>query len=268
MTAPTIDQLLAEDVVRNLAHAGGDQDAPHSTPFAFAEAVEAGADVLDMDVLLTGDGALVVQHDETVDKTTNETGPVTDRTLEELQALDNAYWWFEACWPCEDTRDQVPEEEFVYRGIRTGDREPPPGYTADDFKVPTFREVATRFPDLPLNIEIKGGEETGPDVAAVLAAEIEALGRTDSVVVVACCDSVIDVFHELAPDVVVSPGRDRLTAWFFAGTPMDPHIPIIQIPPFEQEIPLITPDFVDRAHAEGLTVWGWANDGNTQENEA
>ncbi|MGI9601085.1 MAG: glycerophosphodiester phosphodiesterase family protein [Acidimicrobiales bacterium] len=268
VTAPTIDELLAEDVVRNLAHAGGDQDAPHSTPFAFAEAVAAGADVLELDVLLTSDGVLVVQHDDTVDKTTEESGPVADRTLAELQALDNAYWWYEACWPCQDTRDQVPEDEFIYRGVRTGDTEPPAGYTADDFKVPTFREIATRFPDLPLDIEIKGSEDVAPEVAAALAAELQELGRTESVVVVSFSDAVVDTFHELAPDVEVSPGLDRLTAWFLQGTPLEDHFRILQIPPFQSGIALITPPTLERADQEGLTVWGWADDASTQENEA
>ena len=268
VTAPSIDELLAEDVARNLAHAGGDQDAPHSTPFAFAEAVAAGADVLELDVQLTGDGVLVVQHDDTVDKTTEATGPVADLTLDELQALDNAYWWYEACWPCQDTRDQVPEDEFIHRGIRTGAVDPPEGYTAEDFKVPTFREIATRFPDLPLDIEIKGSEESAAETAAVLAAEIEDLGRTDSVVVVSFSDAVVDTFHELAPDVDVSPGTDRLTAWFLQGTPLEDHFRIIQIPPFQSGIALITPDSLARARDEGLTVWGWADDATTQENEA
>jgi glycerophosphoryl diester phosphodiesterase len=36
---------------------------------------------------------LVVHHDETVDGTTDATGPVVERTLAELQALDAAHWW-------------------------------------------------------------------------------------------------------------------------------------------------------------------------------
>ena len=76
-----------------LAHAGGDLAHPHSTMFAYAESVAEGAEVLELDVQLTADGVLVVQHDETVDKTTEATGPVIDLTLDEIQALDNAYWF-------------------------------------------------------------------------------------------------------------------------------------------------------------------------------
>lgn len=268
VTAPSIDELITQDVVRNIAHAGGDQDAPHSTPFAFAEAVEAGADVLEMDVQLTSDGVLVVQHDDTVDKTTEASGPVSALTYDELQALDNAYWWYAACWPCQDTRDQVPVEDFIHRGIRTGGVTAPEGYSADDFKVPTFREIATRFPDLPLDIEIKGEEAAATATAEALATEIADLDRTDSVVVVSFDDAVVDTFHQLAPDVEVSPGLDRLTTWFLEGTPLEDHFRIIQVPPFQSGIAVINVDSVTRAHDEGLTVWGWADDASTQENEA
>jgi glycerophosphoryl diester phosphodiesterase len=85
---PTISELLTRRVV--LAHAGGDDDHPHSTPFAFAESVKAGVDVLDLDVRLSADGVLVVYHDDKVDRTTNGTGSVADMTFDQLHALDDA----------------------------------------------------------------------------------------------------------------------------------------------------------------------------------
>ena len=59
-----------------IAHAGGDQDYPHSTIYAYSQSAAAGADILELDVMMTADGALVVQHDDTVDRTTEATGPV------------------------------------------------------------------------------------------------------------------------------------------------------------------------------------------------
>jgi glycerophosphoryl diester phosphodiesterase len=262
--APSIRSIIDRGAVLNLAHAGGDQAAPHSTPYAFAEAVLAGADVLELDVQLTADGVLVVQHDDTVDKTTEATGPVAALTLAEIQALDNAYWFSPNCWPCQDR----PVEEYVYRGVRTGDAEPPSGYTADDFRVPTFREIATRFATLPLDIEIKG---TFPDAVAVaeqLAAELVELGREDSVVVVSFDDQVVDAFHEVAPDVAVSPGLGRLTDWFLNGARLEPDFEILQLPPFQGEIAVVTPETVERIHAEGRVVWVWPNDAASQENAA
>ncbi len=262
-TAPTIRQLIDDRTPINLAHAGGDQDAPHSTPFAFAEAVAAGAHVLELDVQLTADGVLVVQHDDTVDKTTEATGPVAALTYDELRALDNAYWFSPECWPCQDR----PVEEYMYRGIRTGAVAPPPGYTADDFAVPTFREIATRFPELPLDIEIKGTFPEAVPVAEQLARELVELDREASVVVVSFDDQVVDAFHALAPDVSVSPGLGRLTEWFLSGTELEPHFEVLQLPPFQGEIQVITAEVVQRIHDEGRVVWVWPDNASTQENE-
>ena len=62
--------------VRNLAHRGGGMLAPEATLAAFEAAARAGADVLEMDVRLSADGALVVIHDRTVDRTTDGSGAV------------------------------------------------------------------------------------------------------------------------------------------------------------------------------------------------
>ncbi len=265
VTAPTIDEVIARGDVLNLAHAGGDQDAPHSTMFAFRQAVAAGADALELDVLLTADGVLVVQHDDTVDKTTETTGPVNQLTLAEIQALDNAYWFSPECWPCQDR----PESEYIYRGIRTGEVEPPAGFSADDFRVPTFREVATAFPDFILDVEIKGGDRAvAIAVAEALAREIEELGRTDTVAVASFDDAVIDAFHAAAPDVAVSPGLDRLVSWFLNGATLEPHFKILQVPPFQFGIEVVNAENVARAKAEGFVVWVWPDDASTQENEA
>ncbi|MEO1039051.1 MAG: glycerophosphodiester phosphodiesterase family protein [Pseudomonadota bacterium] len=49
--------------------------------------LEDGALFVELDVIETGDGALILMHDRTLDRTTTGTGPVTDATLAEIQAL-------------------------------------------------------------------------------------------------------------------------------------------------------------------------------------
>ena len=44
--------------------------------------------MLEVDIHTSADGELVVLHDGTVDRTTNGTGRVYDKTLAEIQALD------------------------------------------------------------------------------------------------------------------------------------------------------------------------------------
>ena len=67
-TASSVEALLALDRPIVLAHAGGDDIHPHDTPFGFDRSAALGVDALDMDVQLSADGVLVVQHDDTVDR--------------------------------------------------------------------------------------------------------------------------------------------------------------------------------------------------------
>ena len=63
-------------------------DTPENTMAAFQNAIVLGVDWLEFDVQRTQDNLLVVFHDETVDRTTNGSGPVSEMTLEQIQALD------------------------------------------------------------------------------------------------------------------------------------------------------------------------------------
>lgn len=268
--AGTVNDLLALDRPLVIAHAGGDFEAPHSTMYAFTEGALAGTDVLEMDVMLTADDVLVVHHDDTVDRTTETTGAVRDLTYAELAALDNAYWFVPGAW----SDQSLPADAYELRGIRTGDRPAPPGYGPDDFRIETFRAVAEAFPDHVLDVELKvqrtaDGEpdlERATRAAQVLADEITALGRTDSVIVVSFDATVIAAFHAVAPDVATSPALDTLVAWY-TGAPVEfaPTDVVFQVPPFYEGVEVLTPDVVARAQAEGFDVWVWMDDTATQE---
>jgi glycerophosphoryl diester phosphodiesterase len=77
-----------EIIAHRGAHRGRSGQLPENTMAAFRNAVELGADRLELDIQMTRDGELVVIHDETVDRTTNGTGRVADLTLAEIQTLD------------------------------------------------------------------------------------------------------------------------------------------------------------------------------------
>ena len=259
--ASTVAELIALDRPLVIAHAGGDQDYPHSTLYAYTQSAAAGSDILELDVMLTADGALIVQHDDTVDRTTEASGPVNQLTLAEIQALDNAHWFVAGFWG-DQTR---PAEDYVFRGVRTGAVEPPEGFGPDDFRVATFREVAERFPHHVLDVEIKvqrgpDGEEdpaTGIAAAEVLAAEIADLGREDSVIVACFDDNVLEAFSALAPAVATTPGEAALLGWFTQTEELDPSVAVVQVPFTYQGIPVVTVDTVARVHDEGREVWVW-----------
>jgi glycerophosphoryl diester phosphodiesterase len=74
--------------VLNMAHRGASGTFPENTLSAFRAAIDAKADMCELDVQLTRDGALVVIHDDTVDRTTDGAGEVAELTLAELKLLD------------------------------------------------------------------------------------------------------------------------------------------------------------------------------------
>ena len=114
--ATTIDELLNMGRPIVLAHTGGEDNFPASTLFSYEESVKAGVDVLDLNVLLTKDNVLLVQHDDSVDRNTNGTGKVADLTFAEINALDGAYWFGTDCADCHDKAAST----YLYRGMRTG----------------------------------------------------------------------------------------------------------------------------------------------------
>lgn len=74
--------------MRIIGHRGARREAPENTVPGFRYAVDIGLSAVEFDVQLTGDGHAVVIHDDTVDRTTNGSGPVSKFTLAEIQALD------------------------------------------------------------------------------------------------------------------------------------------------------------------------------------
>ncbi len=75
-----------------LAHRGASAYAPENTLAAFRLARELGADGIELDVQLCQDRVPVVIHDDTVDRTTDGKGRVSDLTIGEIAQLDAGGW--------------------------------------------------------------------------------------------------------------------------------------------------------------------------------
>ena len=71
-----------------IAHRGARASEPENTVRAMNKAFECGADAVEIDLRFTCDHKLVVIHDDTLERTTNGTGKVSDMTIEQLRALD------------------------------------------------------------------------------------------------------------------------------------------------------------------------------------
>jgi glycerophosphoryl diester phosphodiesterase len=248
MSNPWLDRR-----VLNYAHQGGAREAPSSTLFALRQAIENGADALELDVHATADRELVVCHDATVDRTTSATGAISAMTLAEVQELDNAYWWV----PGEVVVTGRPDDEYVYRGRAPEDR---------DFAIATLREVLDARPGVFLNLDIK---QTAPVVEPyedLLAAVLREYGRADDVIVASFHDSATDAFKTHAPEVSTSAGTAAVAEFYGAvrdGTATPPSVfahHALQVPPTFGDITLVDEKFVTRAHEAGLAVHVWTID--------
>ena len=96
-----LKNLFLQPVI--IGHRGYRARYPENTMAGFEAAMDAGADMIELDVHLTRDNQLVVIHDEKVDRTTNGKGRVSDFTLKELKQLD-AGKWFDAAF----SGEQIP----------------------------------------------------------------------------------------------------------------------------------------------------------------
>ena len=70
-----------------IGHRGAKGYVAENTLASFAKALELNVDAIELDVHLSKDGEVVVIHDETIDRTTNKTGLVSDYTAGELIQL-------------------------------------------------------------------------------------------------------------------------------------------------------------------------------------
>jgi glycerophosphoryl diester phosphodiesterase len=217
-----------------MAHRGGSLLAPENTLLAFRRAVEWWqADVLEMDVQATREGEPVVIHDETVNRTTDGRGAVASLSLEQVLGLDAGYRF---------TLDGGRTHPFRDRGVR----------------IPTFREVVHALPATRINVEIKDGRAQ---------------------------ERMWEIVHEAraAHRVLIAAGRRRNRSRFgtYAGPTsaaaeelysfyalhrarlarlFRPAVDALQMPEEYHGRPILTPRFLEEAHAHNLAVHVWTVD--------
>ena len=78
---------------RVIAHRGFSSRAPENTLIAVQQAIEVGADMVEVDVTVTADGHVICLHDETLDRTSNGSGLPNNMTLAEIKQLDAGSWF-------------------------------------------------------------------------------------------------------------------------------------------------------------------------------
>ena len=191
----------------NIAHSGGEALAPSETLAAFKNALNHGADALEMDVHATADGVVVLRHDPTVDSTTNGTGYIKEMTFSELKALDAGYHF---------TRDHGRTYPFRGQGIT----------------IPSLGEVFQEFPEQYFMIEIK---QTEPSIVDEVLHLIGAAQLQKRVILACASDYVLEEIRRKAPAILTSFGFAEILA-LYALTPEGevsyvPPTRILHIPP-------------------------------------
>lgn len=78
----------SKDKIILAAHRGDKEFCPENTIPAFERAIKLGCDAIETDIHQTKDGHMIIMHDHDVDRTTNGSGRICEKTLEEIRSLD------------------------------------------------------------------------------------------------------------------------------------------------------------------------------------
>ena len=76
-----------------IAHRGHSEEAPENSIAAFHRAIEAKADMIELDVRLSSDNEFVVFHDKKLNRTSNGRGLLKKFSAKELSEFDNGSWF-------------------------------------------------------------------------------------------------------------------------------------------------------------------------------
>jgi glycerophosphoryl diester phosphodiesterase len=219
-----------------IGHRGACGELPENTLASFGLAVTQGAVILETDVHVTRDGALVLIHDEVLERTTNGRGRVAGHSLAELRRLDAGHQF-----------DPAGDGSFPFRGR--------------GIQIPTLEETLEAFPALHFNIEIK--EHIPALIEGTVAAVCKA-GREDSVLLAAAEDPIMHDLREHLRRTGARPAVGASTGDVLAfvrsaldGTAPPPGPMALQVPPGFGGQPLVTREFVAHAHAHEIAVHVW-----------
>ncbi|MDP9480410.1 MAG: glycerophosphodiester phosphodiesterase [Actinomycetota bacterium] len=222
----------------DFAHRGASARAPENTMEAFRFAAASGARGLETDVHMTLDGHVVAIHDDSVDRTTDGDGLVREMTLAELKGLDAGYRF---------TAGGGATYPYRGRGVR----------------VPEIGEVFREFPGLAVNIEIK---ENQTGVEEALLGIIEEEGAEERALVVSGRARPVKRFRKLSGGKVRTgaSAREIVTFYYLSRLHLEgflqPPYDALQVPVERRGTRVVTPRFLEAAHARGVRVDVWTID--------
>jgi glycerophosphoryl diester phosphodiesterase len=217
-----------------IAHQGGDGLWPGETLFAYRNAQVMGVDMLEGDVHITQDGVLILMHDESVDRTTDGEGLISDLTLKQIRALDAGYDW------TPDGGASTP-----YRGKGIG--------------VATLEEIFKAFPGSLMNLEIK---KSAIPLIEPLCRLIRQYNMEDKVLIASFYADKMQEFRTFCPEIATSATQDEVIAFFvwqtlFLELGYSPSELATQVPETRDGLTVVTQHFVEAAHRRNMEVHVW-----------
>jgi glycerophosphoryl diester phosphodiesterase len=217
------------------AHRGGAALRPENTIASFDHGLSLGADGLEFDVHLSRDGVVVVHHDATLERTTNGRGRLGLLTADELAQIDAAYSF-------QPASGATPE--FPFRGKGHG--------------VPRLAKVLSRYPGIPLIIELKMND---PELARRTIDEVRAARAVERVSLGSFGWRVLRAARRYEPAIRTGASREEVRlalyrAWL--------HWPLgttayreLQVPERSGPTRIVSRRFITHAHRAGLPVKVW-----------
>lgn len=222
--------LMPKPVI--FGHRGASRYAPENTMAAFDLSIRQGAKAFELDTMLSSDGVPVVIHDHALDRTTNGTGEVNQKTVEEIRDLDAGIHF-----------------SANYKGE----------------KVPLLKEVLERYRDgILINIELKNYHSPKDELARIVLELVGSCGMLDQVLFSSFLPRNLKILRSMQPNSKVA----LLTSGGVLGILLRSsifrrHSPEIIHPPFD----VVTSYMIDKEHRDGRSVNVWTvNDLQTAKN--
>jgi glycerophosphoryl diester phosphodiesterase len=209
-----------------VAHRGVSAVYPENTLSAFQAAVALEVDWIELDVVTTSDGGIIVSHDRTADRCTDGTGLFKTKSLDEVKRLD--------------------------AGIRFGEQ-----FAGE--RIPTLDEVISLVEEtsVRLCIEIKG--DTPDDTLANARATVTLLQQRDFLQRTAissfepnCLRAIREWEPLLAINLDPMPQNGTLSPWKLCQQCLRCGANFIS-----HTYEYITPVMLAEARAHGLALWAW-----------
>lgn len=203
-------------------HRGASRYAPENTMAAFELAIKQGARAFELDTMLTSDGIPVVIHDHTLDRTTNGTGIVNQKSFDEIRSLEAG------------------------------------GKFSKDFKgekVPSLENVLRGFSgEILINIELKNYHSPKDDLTRVVLEMVESLQMLDRVIFSSFLPRNLRILRKLQPKVktalLVSGG---VPGYLLSAAFLKSLSPEIVHPPLD----VVNHRLLKKEHSHGRSVNVW-----------